>query len=475
MDVAGPADMVDVKAVLDEIEARADGWRANTSRLAMAGVSYGGGISLLAAAHDPRIKAVACLSGWGNLTSALAPQAAPNWVYYEALTASAEIVTRMDPEAHRMWDNLKHWRNVDELLTWADRRSAASHADRLCAGGLPVLLSNNAEDGLFATDDAFALRQLLHGAGCRVRLIIHEGMHAMAELPALLGVDSILAYQPPAWEHTLSFLDAHLRPGAAPDYLATTPPLLFQLRNPIGYFAPPRYLGFNEWPSAQAEPLSLVLDSSGLGQESGVGAPSGEQDGGQCEVTLAFSRATGINAAPLVGEFVMVAVGSYTTTLLTLVNPSAAHVFLSRPAQLDVRLCGLPNASLDVRAFSAINSTHHPRGAPETPRFQLAVYLWDVEPAGMLAGLITRGVRNVWRPGELSPGGFDGPGQPLTVEMPAVCVDLPRGHMVGLGVALFDPAFIPANDDPALRVRVACDGQSRLELPVVKGTSPGFV
>jgi dienelactone hydrolase len=62
--MAGPDDMQDVKAVIDEIKARAGGWRADMSRLAMAGISYGAGISLLGAAHEPRIKAVVCMSGY---------------------------------------------------------------------------------------------------------------------------------------------------------------------------------------------------------------------------------------------------------------------------------------------------------------------------------------------------------------------------------------------------------------------------
>lgn len=473
--MAGPADMQDVKAVLDEAEARAGGWRADMSRLAMAGISYGAGISLLGAAHDPRVKAVASMSGWGNLSTALAPQAAPKAFYYEMLSASAEALARPDPEVTRMWDNLRHWRHMDEVLAWADQRSPAAKADRLCVGSLPVLLSNNAEDGLFTTSDAFALRQRLHGAGCRVRLMINEGAHVRAELPGLLGVDSVVAHKPPVWDHVLHFLDTNLRPGSAPDYFATTPPVLFQLRTPSGYIAPPRYLGFGAWPPENAHPRDLTLGPPALNQRqvgaAGKSAAQWRQDDGRCEVTLAFGRATGINVQLLSGELVLSDSGSYTTTRLGHVNASAAQVFLSRPMG-GVRLCGLPNASLDVRAFSANDSTWTRPAAQTTPRYQLAVYLWDVEPTGAVAGLITRGVRNVWTPGQLGPGGFDGSGQPLTVEMPAVCVDLPRGNMIGLGVALYDPAFTPANEDSALRVQVACDGRSRLELPILEGARP---
>ena len=77
VEVAGPADVADAKAVLDEVGKRAAEWRADAEAIGMVGVSYGGGLALLGAAHDARVKCAASLSGWGNLTRALAGQAAP--------------------------------------------------------------------------------------------------------------------------------------------------------------------------------------------------------------------------------------------------------------------------------------------------------------------------------------------------------------------------------------------------------------
>ena len=44
---------------------------ADPARIGSAGVSYGAGISLIASAFDPRIRAVAAMSGWTDLVDSL--------------------------------------------------------------------------------------------------------------------------------------------------------------------------------------------------------------------------------------------------------------------------------------------------------------------------------------------------------------------------------------------------------------------
>ncbi len=71
-------DVVDVRALVDLLAARPevvhDG--PGDPRVGMAGPSYGGGISLLAAAYDTRIDAVAASITWNSLVSTFSPQAA---------------------------------------------------------------------------------------------------------------------------------------------------------------------------------------------------------------------------------------------------------------------------------------------------------------------------------------------------------------------------------------------------------------
>jgi dipeptidyl aminopeptidase/acylaminoacyl peptidase len=63
IDIAGPPTVADVSKVIDWAGRHTT---ADTSRVAAVGISYGAGTSLLAAAKDPRIKAVGAMSGWAT-------------------------------------------------------------------------------------------------------------------------------------------------------------------------------------------------------------------------------------------------------------------------------------------------------------------------------------------------------------------------------------------------------------------------
>ena len=68
IDTAGPKDIADVSSILDWLIAHTG---ADPGRIGVAGVSYGAGIGLIASAADPRIRAVAAMSGWTDLVESL--------------------------------------------------------------------------------------------------------------------------------------------------------------------------------------------------------------------------------------------------------------------------------------------------------------------------------------------------------------------------------------------------------------------
>jgi len=238
---AGEPEQRDAVRVLDTLEARAADWGADTSRIATCGVSYGGGLAALTAANDARVKAVICLSAWGNIQRALDGQAAPNLVWYDPITLAYQplgtyLIKReggggrryeflkltgspwlgmgnLDPSVPPIFAEIMAGNLTLPLLEWARLRSPESHLHALCGGGraTPVFLSNNAEDRLFAPDGAFIYRQALQGAGCRVELMLHEGIHAMAEIPGMLGLSDSIAVSLPLWGRVFAFLQYHLK------------------------------------------------------------------------------------------------------------------------------------------------------------------------------------------------------------------------------------------------------------------------
>ena len=57
---------------------------ADMDNLAISGISYGAGISLLGPAREPRIKTAAALSGWGSLVDELYYRESPTGVHQAA-------------------------------------------------------------------------------------------------------------------------------------------------------------------------------------------------------------------------------------------------------------------------------------------------------------------------------------------------------------------------------------------------------
>ncbi|MCW2928959.1 MAG: transporter related protein [Thermoleophilia bacterium] len=76
--VAGPREIADVRALIDELGERGDVVQdgAGDPRVAVVGISQGGGVALLAAADDHRIDAVVPIFAWSDLRAALEPNAA---------------------------------------------------------------------------------------------------------------------------------------------------------------------------------------------------------------------------------------------------------------------------------------------------------------------------------------------------------------------------------------------------------------
>mmetsp|Transcript_11262 Transcript_11262/g.33518 ORF Transcript_11262/g.33518 Transcript_11262/m.33518 type:complete len:739 (-) Transcript_11262:338-2554(-) len=498
---AGPLEVDDARRVLDTVETRASDWHADPSRIATAGVSYGGGLAVLTAAADSRVTAAVSLSGWGNINRALAGQGAPNLFWYEVLKLSGSPwvgMGRLSKSVSPHFRAILAGNRSEEVVGWCRTRSPEAHLQDLCGGGraTPVLLSNNAEDRLFAPDAALLYRQALHGAGCRVETMIHEGIHAMAELPGMLGFSDAVATSSPLWSRVLAFLDANLKPGAAPPP-PPPPALSFQLRQPEASVFKnyvPVYLDFDSWPSPRVQPSSYRLRGDALAppQARDVAAPSPPPKAEECTRRLAYGPDTGFSGGvPLLSPFVSAAAGVQIKSYRRAINSSSAALFVAPPQAAPLRVCGIPNAT-----FHASSSMD---------RFQLAARVFSMAPNGELE-LLSFGARDVWHRGPdppcLRPDGItDERGTPrglvgpprrylrpddvrdnwdvpaggageVVVRMAALCTDVPAGNAVALGLSLHDPTRAAANSDVALRVDVGCCGASALWLPVV-GASGG--
>jgi ABC-2 type transport system ATP-binding protein len=186
--------------------------RPGDPRVGVAGSSYGGGISLLAAAYDHRIDAVVAGSTWNNLATALFPNAAGGapaagvfkreWAGLLFTQGSAGFGTaqpgsggaasgaeqptsqqiaraalcgRFLPAICAMYQQVAtQGRATPQALSLLQRSSPASASGRMDA---PTLLIQGEHDSLFGLDQADANYQAIHRNGAPVDMVWFAGGH----------------------------------------------------------------------------------------------------------------------------------------------------------------------------------------------------------------------------------------------------------------------------------------------------------
>lgn len=185
IDVAGPATVEDVSALIDWA---LDHTRADPARIGVSGISYGAGTSLLAAARDPRIKAVAALSGWADLQASLYSNNTPSAQGIALLVAAGLATGRPGSELATINRNVltgNFQGAVDSLLPVAAIRSPASSLNEINANRPAVLLANAFNDSLFPPGQ---LVDFFNGLKGPKQLQLRHGDHALNEALGALGV-----------------------------------------------------------------------------------------------------------------------------------------------------------------------------------------------------------------------------------------------------------------------------------------------
>src|SRR5690606_8818386 len=148
IEVAGPRDTADASRVIDWALAHTP---ADERRIGMAGVSYGAGISLLAAAHDERVKVVAALSGWADLIGSIYSGRTQSVQAAAVLDGAGRVTGRQSEELRSVFADFyaSNLAREPEIIEWGDRRSPKTYVDRLNRNGTAVMLANAWGDTIF--------------------------------------------------------------------------------------------------------------------------------------------------------------------------------------------------------------------------------------------------------------------------------------------------------------------------------------
>ena len=386
IDLAGPSTRADVSTVID--------WAlrhtaADPARIGLVGASYGAGISLLAAEHDPRVKAVVALSPWANLASVLAPGGTPNVVSYGFLFHNTLNDGSGTPEATKLYDDLTA---LDAPAAVADVDAMSPirspDSDPAALSHTAVLLSSSYQDSLLPPSKLIPFYNALTGPK---RLELAPGDHGAPALRGLFGIPGGV------WADAVDWLGYYLQgSGTQPDPAASV-----QLQDAAGTVQK-----FSSW-AAVGRATTLYLSSPGA-------LTATASDGWTSSITAGV--ATAATCGPQ--QFATGIAYVDPATTISLINRTGAGVWQGQPVTSDLAVRGTASVHVTVA-----------QSAPTTTLFG---YLYDVAADGV-ATLMSCGV--------LTPA--DAPaGQPRAVDLtlqPTDCT-VAAGHHLALAIGTVDAA-----------------------------------
>jgi ABC-2 type transport system ATP-binding protein len=447
-------------------------------RVGITGASYGGGISLLAAAYDHRIDAVVAQSTWNNLATALFPNGAgggpANGVFKRqwagllftqgsvgfgataqgsapgqaagtgqggsapgtglrqgggagsvlppGAASRSALCGRFQPRICAIYQQIAATaRSTPQAISLLLRSSPANVAGRMRA---PTLLIQGENDSLFGLDQADANYRAIRRNGAPADMVWFAGGHDGGDQETA-RVESL----------TTQWLRRWLAPGHPPATAGTGQPR----------FAVTRVLGFD--PSSDQASLGIATASRYPGLA------------GTRRTLVRLAGPPQVIVSPAGGAPASISVfpglGPLGPAGLTFDMPGQSAAFTSAPLTSPIQLTGSPTVRVAVS------------GAPEVTLF---AKIYDVDQAG-----------NATLPNQLvSPVRVTGAqaGRVVTIALPAIDYDFSAGHQLRLVLTTTDYAYATSSSPAVYRVALAGPGvivPSDPALTVVNGGVPWWV
>ncbi|WP_406063816.1 alpha/beta fold hydrolase [Streptomyces sp. NBC_01077] len=385
IETAGPKDIADASKVIDWALANAS---ADPAHIGMAGVSYGAGISLLAAAHDPRIKAVAALSGWADLIESIYSGRTQHLQAAALLGGAGYLTGRPGPELKQILGDFlsSNLDKEEDMIAWGRKRSAVEQLDRINANGAAIMLGNAWGDTIFPPNQYASFFEKLTGPK---RLEFRPGDHATAEATGLFGLPN------DTWTSAHRWFDRYLKD--VDNGIDREQPVQLKSRSTDGYE------GYADWKSVNANQRKFDLGGT---QRVWANVDSGANGGITLLTNLLdqFLRTPPVVSVPLLPR-------------------AFAGVWQSERYDTPQRVRGT------VKVHTTVTSTEESG--------TLVAYLYDVGPLG-----VGKLVSN-------APYTFHDrtPGKPFGVDLElfSTAYDVPAGHRLALVVDTVDPLYIEHN------------------------------
>jgi cephalosporin-C deacetylase-like acetyl esterase len=183
INMAGELDQADISTVIDWMLKNTN---ADINRIGMSGISYGGGLSLLGSAMDPRVKSIAAMSCWVDLANSFLSNG--ETIRKEAarfLELLAEITGKPSDDLETLFDDYFGNINLDFLYDYTYNSSSINYIDNINKNKPAVFIANALGDSLFTPNQFISF---YNDITVTKHLEFAPGDHAGPELPGLLGV-----------------------------------------------------------------------------------------------------------------------------------------------------------------------------------------------------------------------------------------------------------------------------------------------
>jgi predicted acyl esterase len=417
IDTAGPLDLADSSTVVDWLIAHTT---ADPAHIGAAGVSYGAGIALISSAFDPRIRAVAALSGWTDLVESLYGGQTRRPQAVGLLAGLAQLFGTPSAELNQILSDYFANRNIDAIKAFARIRSAASYLDAINANRPAILMANAYGDSLFPPNQ---LVDFFGRLTTPKRLELAPGDHAVVEATGLIGLPNHV------WTSVRRWFDQYL--AGQDTGIGAEPPVVLRPRTSDTVES---YVDWNA--------VTNTTQRYGLGAVrllDGTGPLGGSATTGWSRTAYDLGDTTAGAGVALLTNGLEALTGIPPMTWLPSVDRVRAGVWLSGNLG-STAIRGIPRLHLTVK--------------PGQPNGTVIAYLYDADATG--TGVLIAHVPTTWLgvPTNAALG--------LDLAFPATAYTIPAGHRLALVVDGEDPLYLDANPFGAA---ITFTGSSWLDLP----------
>ncbi|MDT4924546.1 MAG: hypothetical protein QOG01_2259 [Pseudonocardiales bacterium] len=388
VDFGGAATQRDVSTVITWALAHT---RADARRIGLFGLSYGAGLSLIAAAHDPRVKAVAALSTWADVAQSYDPQHTPSTEALGSLLATPKYHLDATTEHLRktLLDTPKSLGSVVRDLSTS--RSPATYVTQLNKNRPAIMLANGFEDSLFP---ASQLIPFFNALTTPKRIELAAGDHGGPESSALYGLANDTVHDVEAW------FDYYLR-GMDNGIQSAAPIQLQDVRTGVKH-------GYKTWPKpGKSHQVNLG--------EPGSDAQTGASGSNTWEASVKAGSDSGAASGPL-----QILSRTYTPPQVPLDSVASKDAFIwSGPAQTtSLSLNGTPSIRLLLGSTSKTAT--------------IFIYLYDVT---------TDGLANLVNVEPFTATDLSKTPRPTTISMQPISWTVPGGNHLALVIDTVDDRY----------------------------------